>query len=198
MSDLLKVLNKRRSIYNLGKDILVSDNDVLNLIKEAIEIAPTAFNSQASRVVLLFNDKHTKFWDIVLQTLKKIVPENNFKNTQERILSFANAYGTILFFEDMNIVQELEQKFPEYANNILVWAEQSNAILEYMIWTLLADKKIGANLQHYNPIVDEEVKKEFNINSSWKLIAQMPFGNILKPADKKSVIDVNQRLKILK
>lgn len=198
MSDLLEILNKRRSIYKLGKDIPVSDNDVLNLIKEAIEIAPTAFNSQASRVVLLFNDKHTKFWDIVLQTLKKIVPENNFKNTQERILSFANAYGTILFFEDMNIVQELEQKFPEYANNILVWAEQSNAILEYMIWTLLADKKIGANLQHYNPIVDEDVKKEFNIEDSWKLIAQMPFGNILKPADKKSVIDINQRLKIFK
>ena len=198
MSDLLEILNKRRSIYNLGKDIPVSEDVVVNLIKKAIEIAPTAFNSQSARLVILIKESHLKFWNIVLDTLKKIVPENKFDNTQKRILSFANGYGTILFFEDMNIVHELENKYPEYAKNMSIWAEQSNGMLQYMVWSLLANENIGANLQHYNPIVDEDVKKEFNINSSWKLIAQMPFGNILKPADKKSVIDINQRLKIFK
>lgn len=198
MSDLLEILNKRRSIYNLGKDIPVSEDVVVNLIKKAIEIAPTAFNSQSARLVILIKESHLKFWNIVLDTLKKIVPENKFDNTQKRILSFANGYGTILFFEDMNIVHELENKYPEYAKNMPIWAEQSNGMLQYMVWSLLANENIGANLQHYNPIVDEDVKKEFNINSSWKLIAQMPFGNILKPADKKSVIDINQRLKIFK
>lgn len=198
MSDLLEILNKRRSIYNLGKDIPVSEDVVVNLIKKAIEIAPTAFNSQSARLVILIKESHLKFWNIVLDTLKKIVPENKFDNTQKRILSFANGYGTILFFEDMNIVHDLENKYPEYAKNMPIWAEQSNGMLQYMVWTLLANENIGASLQHYNPIVDEDVKKEFNINSSWKLIAQMPFGNILKPADKKSVIDINQRLKIFK
>lgn len=198
MSDLLEILNKRRSIYNLGKNIPVSEDVVVNLIKKAIEIAPTAFNSQSARLVILIKESHLKFWNIVLNTLKKIVPENKFDNTQKRILSFANGYGTILFFEDMNIVHDLENKYPEYAKNMPIWAEQSNGMLQYMVWSLLANENIGASLQHYNPIVDEDVKKEFNINSSWKLIAQMPFGNILKPADKKSVIDVNQRLKIFK
>lgn len=198
MSDLLEILNKRRSIYNLGKNIPVSEDVVVNLIKKAIEIAPTAFNSQSARLVILIKESHLKFWNIVLNTLKKIVPENKFDNTQKRILSFANGYGTILFFEDMNIVHELENKYPEYAKNMPIWAEQSNGMLQYMVWSLLANENIGASLQHYNPIVDEDVKKEFNINSSWKLIAQMPFGNILKPADKKSVIDINQRLKIFK
>ena len=198
MSDLLEILNKRRSIYNLGKDIPVSEDVVVNLIKKAIEIAPTAFNSQSARLVILIKESHLKFWNIVLDTLKKIVPENKFDNTQKRILSFANGYGTILFFEDMNIVHDLENKYPEYAKNMPIWAEQSNGMLQYMVWSLLANENIGANLQHYNPIIDEDVKKEFNINSSWKLIAQMPFGNILKQADKKSVIDVNQRLKIFK
>lgn len=198
MLDLLEILNKRRSIYNLGKDIPVSEDVVVNLIKKAIEIAPTAFNSQSARLVILIKESHLKFWNIVLDTLKKIVPENKFDNTQKRILSFANGYGTILFFEDMNIVHDLENKYPEYAKNMPIWAEQSNGMLQYMVWSLLANENIGANLQHYNPIIDEDVKKEFNINSSWKLIAQMPFGNILKQADKKSVIDVNQRLKIFK
>ena len=102
MSDLLEILNKRRSIYNLGKDIPVSEDVVVNLIKKAIEIAPTAFNSQSARLVILIKESHLKFWNIVLDTLKKIVPENKFDNTQKRILSFANGYGTILFFEDMN------------------------------------------------------------------------------------------------
>ena len=97
----------------------------------------------------------------------------------------------------MNIVHNFEQKYPEYANNITIWAEQSNAILEYIIWTLLADKNIGASLQHYNPIIDEDVKKEFKINNSWKLIAQMPFGNIAEPAAQKNIENVSKRVKFL-
>ena len=157
MSDLLEILNKRRSIYNLGKNIPVSEDVVVNLIKKAIEIAPTAFNSQSARLVILIKESHLKFWNIVLNTLKKIVPENKFDNTQKRILSFANGYGTILFFEDMNIVHELENKYPEYAKNMPIWAEQSNGMLQYMVWSLLANENIGASLQHYNPIVDEDV-----------------------------------------
>lgn len=35
---------------------------------------------------------------------------------------------------------------------------------------------IGASLQHYNPIIDEEVKRAWGIPQEWSLIAQMPFG----------------------
>ncbi|NFV72581.1 nitroreductase, partial [Clostridium botulinum] len=34
----------------------------------------------------------------------------------------------------------------------------------------------GASLQHYNELIEEDVKKEWNIPNNWKLIAQMPFG----------------------
>ena len=50
--------------------------------------------------------------------------------------------------------------------------------LQFMIWSALANQNIGANLQHYNPIIDEKVKTEFNIPDTWELVAQMPFGGI--------------------
>ena len=39
---------------------------------------------------------------------------------------------------------------------------------------------IGASLQHYNPLIDNIIKKEFQINKDWKFIAQMPFGEIVE------------------
>ena len=197
MTDLIDILRKRRSIYNISNNLPIDVMQVKNLITEAVKIAPSAFNSQSARIVVLLNENHLKFWNIVLENLKKIVAKKNFETTQKRINNFSEGYGTILFFEDMNIVHNFEQKYPEYANNITIWAEQSNAILEYIIWTLLADKNIGASLQHYNPIIDEDVKKEFKINNSWKLIAQMPFGNIAEPAAQKNIENVSKRVKFL-
>ena len=35
---------------------------------------------------------------------------------------------------------------------------------------------MGASLQHYNPLIDDEVRRVWNLSDDWKLIAQMPFG----------------------
>ena len=71
-------------------------------------------------------------------------------------------------------------------------------MLQYIIWTMFAENNIGANLQHYNPIIDEKLAQTININTSWTLIAQMPFGGILKKADKKTNAETKERFKILK
>ena len=42
--------------------------------------------------------------------------------------SFAAGYGTVLFFEDTNVVRDLQQKFPGYAGNFPVWSEQTSAM----------------------------------------------------------------------
>ena len=41
---------------------------------------------------------------------------------------------------------------------------------------MLEDAGFGVSVQHYNPLIDELVTKEFNIPAEWTLIAQMPFG----------------------
>ena len=41
------------------------------------------------------------------------------------------------------------------------------------VWTMLEDEGMGASLQHYNPLIDDEVRKVWNLSDDWKLIAQM-------------------------
>ena len=59
--------------------------------------------------------------------------------------------------------------------------------------TALATKGIGASLQHYNPIVDESTASQFDIPNTWKLIAQMPFGDVRESANEKEIKPVEDR-----
>jgi predicted oxidoreductase (fatty acid repression mutant protein) len=60
------------------------------------------------------------------------------------------------------------------------------------------EEGLGVSLQHYNPIIDEEVKKQWNIPGSWKLIAQMPFGKPTAAPDEKEIKPLDERVKVYK
>lgn len=190
MSDnFIALAQKRRTIYALGKNLPVSEQNVIDTIQEAIRQAPSAFNSQSSRALILLGDKHEKFWDLTLEQLRKIVPAANFQPTADKIAGFRNAAGSVLFFEDQDVIQGLQQQFPAYADNFPVWSEHSSGIAQYGVWLALAEKGIGANLQHYNPLVDSDVQSTWNVPTSWKLRAQMNFGSIEAPAGDKAFMD---------
>ena len=196
--DFYSAIKDRRSIYAIGKDVNISDDFIEEVIKYCVKYTPSAFNSQSARVVLLLGENHTKLWNIVMETLRKIVPAKAFSSTEEKINSFNNGYGTVLYFDETNIVKGLQEKFPTYKDNFPVWAEQANGMLQFAIWNALEIEGLGASIQHYNPIIDDEVKREFNISDSWKLIAQMPFGNILKNPDEKDFAPIEDRVLIIK
>ena len=67
-----------------------------------------------------------------------------------------------------------------------------------MPWLALAEKGIGANLQHYNPLVDEDVQRTWNIPASWKLRAHMNFGSIEAPAGEKAFMNDADRFIVAK
>ncbi len=46
-----------------------------------------------------------------------------------------------------------------------LWSEHSSAIAQFATWTALAEKN-RASLQHYNPIIDEEVAANFPTTST--------------------------------
>src|SRR5690606_8166462 len=98
------------------------------LIREAIRQAPSSFNSQSSRAVILFGEESRKFWHLVEEALRIIVPEVDFPKTQKRIGGFAAGAGTVLFFEDQSIIGELQKKFPLYAENFPIWSEHSTGM----------------------------------------------------------------------
>ncbi|CUP33257.1 nitroreductase [Clostridium baratii] len=196
--DFYEILKNRRSYYGIGKDSKISDERIEEVINAAVKYTPSAFNSQSANVVILFGENHDKLWDITKETLRKIVPENSFSSTENKINSFKNGHGTILFFEDTNITKSLQSQFELYKDNFPVWAEQSNGMLQYVIWTSLEHEGLGVSLQHYNPLIDEEVKKTFNIPDEWKLIAEMPFGNPTAEPGEKSFRPLEERVKVFK
>lgn len=198
MSETFNTLQKqRRSIYNLGKNVDLSKEKLNELIKETIRNTPSSFNSQSSRAVVLFGAEHEKLWDIVLDTLRKIVPAEAFSATETKVNNcFKAGFGSVLYFEDQSVVEGLQQKFPSYADNFPIWSEQSGGMAQYAVWLALAEVGLGATLQHYNPIIDQAVAEAWDIPTNWKLRAQMPFGSIEAPAGEKTYIDEEVRFKV--
>ena len=196
MSDFQSLISQRRSIYALGTRVNLTQNEITNLIEDCLKNVPSAFNSQSTRMIVLYGKAYQSFWHMVEQTLKKIVPADKFDATQKRITSFASGIGTILFFEDEAVIEKLKKQMPTYADNFIVWAEQADAMAQYMVWTVLAEQNIGASLQHYNPLIDEQVQKMFDVPETWRLIAQMPFGSIEEAPHPKSFEPLESRFKV--
>ncbi|NNH87774.1 nitroreductase family protein [Acinetobacter terrae] len=188
-------MKQRRTIYAIGKNVPLAQDKIEEIIKEAVRNSPSAFNSQTSRVVTLYGDSHTKFWNIVRETLRKMVPENAFEKTDAKINSFSAGYGTVLFFEDQDVVKSLQEQFSLYADHFPAWSEHSSAIAQFAVWTALAEQHIGASLQHYHPVIDEEVAETFDIPKNWRLRAQLVFGSIEAPAGEKTFMDDKERFK---
>lgn len=190
-----EALKARRTFYQIDNKSTLSDKEIRDLIRFAVEYVPSAFNSQTTRVVLLTGSAHEKLWTIVKDTLRKLVPADAFAKTEQKIDgSFSCGYGTVLYFEDMSIVHSLQESFPAYKDNFPVWSEQTDAMHQLVIWTLLEDAGMGASLQHYNPLIDDEVRKTWNLPDDWKLIAQMPFGIPVAQPGSKEVMSLDKRV----
>lgn len=193
-----KAIINRRSIYQLGKDEILSFDEITEIVNTAVKYAPTAFNSQSARAVVLFGEKYLAFWQMVMAELRKIVPVEKFAATENKINSFMQGYGTVLFFEDEKIIENLQAKYPLYKDNFPKWSLQSSGMLQFIIWTALEKAGLGASLQHYNPLIDIETAKMFGLPDNWKLLAQMPFGSIAARADEKTFMPLDERVKVFK
>ncbi|PEZ84068.1 nitroreductase family protein [Bacillus sp. AFS017274] len=185
VKDFFSAIEDRRSYYSLSKERVVPNKRIKEVIDHAVQYSPSAFNSQSARVIVLTGQSHDHLWDITKKTLRKAVGDKDFEKTEEKMKSFINGYGTVLFFEDQAIIDRLQEQFKTYAENFPIWSNQSSAILQFVVWTSLEIEGFGASLQHYNPLIDDEVRKTWDISRDWKLIAQMPFGKpTAEPGDK--------------
>jgi predicted oxidoreductase (fatty acid repression mutant protein) len=64
------------------------------------------------------------------------------------------------------------------------------------VWTGLESLGFGANLQHYNPIINGPVATAWDIPGDWNLLAQLVFGSIEGPPKEKEFHSVEERLKV--
>ncbi|AGF58033.1 MULTISPECIES: nitroreductase family protein [Clostridium] len=196
--DFFAAVADRRSFYGISKEAVVSDDRIKEIIEHAVKHTPSSFNSQSARVVLLLGDHHDKLWDITKEALRKIVPADQFSSTEEKINSFKNGYGTVLFFEDYSVVEALQEQFSLYKDNFPVWSEQASGMHQFVVWTGLEIEGFGASLQHYNELIVDDVKKEWNIPDKWKLIGQMPFGKPVADPSAKEYQPLENRIRVFK
>lgn len=188
----------RRSYYGISKEPVVSDERLKEIIEHAVKHTPSAFNSQSARMVLLLENQHDKLWDIAKEALRKIVPADKFSETEDKINSFKSGYGTVLFFEDKSVVESLQQQFALYKDNFPIWSQQASGMHQFVVWTALEIEGLGASLQHYNELIENDVKKEWSIPENWKLIGQMPFGKPTAEPNEKEFKPLEDRIKVFK
>ena len=174
--DFKEATEWRRSIYGICDESTITAEEIMDIVEHSTKHVPSAFNCQSQRVAVLFGEKHLEFWAIVMGTLRKRILADEFRSTENRINGFAAGCGTLLFYDDSSVTKGLAERFQLYRDKIPDWAEQANGMLQFAIWAQLEAAGLGASLQHYNPIIDNEVRNAFLIPSDWRLIAQMPFG----------------------
>lgn len=196
--DFYTALKARRSIYSISKEQIVSNEKIQEVIEAAVKHTPSAFNSQSGRVLLLLGEQHDKLWDITKEALRKIVPEDAFAPTEEKINSFKSGYGTVLFFEDETIIKDLQSQFALYKDNFPIWSQHASGILQFVIWTGLEAEGLGASLQHYGGLIEEQVIQEWNVPNTWRLIAQLPFGKPTAEPGVKEFKPLEERIKVFK
>ena len=199
----LDSLKKRRSIYALGKNI-VNEELIIESIKTAVKYSPTAFNSQSHRVKILLGEAHDKLWgEIIPMALRaemdrQGVLEAAWDSTKAKLEAFKAAAGTALFYEDRAVIKKLQEDFPLYADKFPLYSAQSTGIAAVNAWTALAEIGVGANLQHYNPVVDGAIAAEWEVPADFRLESQLVFGSIEEAAADKQMIADEQHFKVVK
>jgi hypothetical protein len=195
--EFFDAVKNRRTNYALSKRSPVPDERIQEIVEQAVKHCPSASNSQSGRAVLMFRSEHDAFWSIVKEALRKIVPAERFARTEKKIDGFAAGYGTVLFFEDERPVKALQEKHPTYAKDYPIWSHHASAMLQFIVWTGLESEGFGASLQHYAPVVEDDVKRRWGFPAEWKLIAQMPFGSPTAPPGPKEFLPLEDRFKVL-
>ena len=167
----------RHSQYDLNSSLPNGIEKVEELLGSILLTTPSAFNSQPVRMVLLTGPAHHRHWDLIKSLLiDKIGEEKYVDDTADKIQGFRDAAGTVLFFDDEQVTKSLQERFPAYAHNFPLWAEQVQGSHQYAAWLGLVELGFGANLQHYNGLDDNQVREDAGVPPEYRFIAELVFG----------------------
>lgn len=93
MTNFTELQTKRRSIYALGKNVELSNQELVDTIQAAILQTPSAFHSQTTRAVILLDKESDAFWnEIAYSELEKVTSAEAFEATKQRLAGFAQFY----------------------------------------------------------------------------------------------------------
>lgn len=90
----------------------------------------------------------------------------------------------------------MQEKFSLYADRFPTWATESGGMHQLAVWTALELEGLGANLQHYNPLIDERVRKEWGVSEDWVLTSSVVFGTPVGEPGAKTFVPVEERVRV--
>lgn len=192
----LEFVKSRRTYYYLSDKEVIPKDKVIEVVTEAIQQAPSAFNSQTSRVIILFGAAHKRYWQ---EIIANALPEDRKEAFTPRIAGFAAAAGTVLFFEDTSSLEQYQAGAPApYQHLFPQWGDHSSGIAQVTTWTALEAFGFGVNLQHFAvQHLQGNVTKAVGAPDHWKPVAELVFGHPEQPPKPKTFIDSSTRVKVI-
>ncbi|KAK7420787.1 hypothetical protein QQX98_002591 [Neonectria punicea] len=190
----LAEIKSRRTCYSLEATSPVTDARIVEIAQEVTKHTPSSFNCQSTRLVVLLRDEHVKFWEIAKQCFKATMSEDTYKDYEKKLSQRQGGYGTILLFEDLDVIRRYQTQNTRFTWHLLQFSEHNNAMQAFNLWTALSLEGLGCNLQHINPVVDQRIVGQWNISPQWSLKAQLVFGTPAGAPAEKTFAPVEDRL----
>ena len=197
MSKFTELVKNRRTQYVIGKNTELSNEEITTYITNVVKDVPTAFNSQTTRVAIVFGEESVKLWDHILDVQKDVLQGEMWDMMSGVMEGAKNGIGTVLFFEDLEAVKAM----PVNGTRGEAYKQNNNANTQYATWLGLTQLGLGGSLQHFNvgyeQGFDKSVKKLLGLPEHWELQAQMPFGSIEGVVAEKEYIADNDRVRVI-
>lgn len=197
MSNFTDLQAKRRSTYVIGKNTDISKEQITEALRESAKNVPTAFNSQTSRLVLVFDEANERVWKEIYDVQKDVLDEATWGMMGPVIEGAGQGVGTILFFEDRDAVKE---NIPANESRQNLYKYNNDANHQYSAWLTLAELGLGGTLQHFNigyeEGFDKVIRDLLGLPESYEMVAQMPFGSIEQEYEAKDYIDSNLEVQV--
>ncbi len=117
----------RISCYTLSKASTIPDTRIHEIVNLAVKHAPSSFNVQSTRAVILLKDQHDDLWSIADSVAQKVHPDA-YKGLWKMVAGFKAAYGTVLFLEDEVPLEALAKKNPMFGELVPSWSDVSSGM----------------------------------------------------------------------
>jgi predicted oxidoreductase (fatty acid repression mutant protein) len=202
-TSLMDAMALRRSIYALSPESPISDDRILQIVQHALTHCPSPFNIQSARALILLGGSHQKLWDIGAAAASTNFPPPIYESLKPRLADYRSGYGTVLWFEDESASEAMAKqlgpaRWAGVKEKMPQWSEHSTGMHQYATWMALSAEGLGCNLQHYNPFIDGSVQEEWGVPKEWVLKAQLVFGKPVGPPREKTVMPVEERVRVHK
>ena len=147
---LFAAAETRLSCYTLTNESTIPDSRIHEIVNAAVKHAPSSFNVQSARAVILVKQEHEALWDIADRSVKSATEEKHHKMLTGMVGGFRGAYGSVLWFEDQDALDGLAAKNPLFGHLVPEWGDSSSGMHQFLVWTALELEGLGCNLQHFN------------------------------------------------